>query len=195
MYLMERKKTKSSSLDFLSKEISALVAESFAGLLDELLFSSDFETEDKKEDPPPSDMSNSVKAVLSQENKNLFDIEKTEDTSQRWQDKEITKEKKDKYIAYELITFPEEEKHLISKQDPFHNFKVLINDGNQKFKFFKEKRDAEHISMLISEILIKEVFVKNLTTPEQHLIDSKISEFYESYLINIRRIIINQVYK
>jgi hypothetical protein len=193
-----------SVIDAISKEISALVAEQFFddnldldiyssddGMVEELADELDMGTSDG---PEAVRLRDSVKAAInkqqektmSEDNKNLFDIPKND-----WTQKMARKNKKSRYIPYLLMDFGSEEVMMISKLDNFHKFRVLINTGNPKYKFFEEIDIPELISMFISEILIKEILYKKEGKYIKSDVDQKISEFYAKYLEKVRERIIS----
>ncbi len=193
-----------STIDALSQEISSLVAEQFfedgleldiftsdEGFEEEL---ADDEDENTTEGPQDERLRESVKGAIEaqeqrdsmiEEPKNMYDIPKND-----WTQKMVRKLKKARYIPYMLMDFGASDRLQISRLDSFHTFRVLINNGNQKFKFFDERQIPELITMYISEILIKEVLIKKEGKYIKSDVDKKVSEFYDNYLEKVRQRIV-----
>lgn len=196
--------TMTSTIDALSKEISSLVAEQFfedgleldiftsdEGFEEEL---ADDEDENTTEGPQDERLRESVKGAIEaqeqrdsmiEEPKNMYDIPKND-----WTQKMVRKLKKARYIPYMLMDFGASDRLQISRLDSFHKFRVLINTGNPKFKFFDERQIPELITMYISEILIKEVLIKKEGKYIKSDVDKKVSEFYDNYLEKVRQRIV-----
>ena len=196
-----------SAIDALSKEISSLVAEQFFddnldldiftsddGIVEELV---DEQEEGMVDSPQDERLRESVKGAiekkqeqesLGEENKNLYDIPKND-----WTQKLVRKNKKSRYIPYMLMDFGPEGVLDISKLDPFHKFRILINTSNPKFKFLDDRQTPEIMSMYISEILIKEVLIKKEGEYIKTDTDRKISEFYQNYLQKVCNKIIKSI--
>ncbi len=122
---------------------------------------------------------------MIEEPKNMYDIPKND-----WTQKMVRKLKKARYIPYMLMDFGASDRLQISRLDSFHKFRVLINTGNPKFKFFDERQIPELITMYISEILIKEVLIKKEGKYIKSDVDKKVSEFYDNYLEKVRQRIV-----
>lgn len=189
-----------STIDALSKEISALVAEQFdndgldldiytadEGLVEEL---ADDDEDGMVDSPEDERLRESVKGTVEQqqqqdsmieEPKNMYDIPKND-----WTQKLVRKNKKSRYIPYLLMDFGHSDQYMMSRLDSFHKFRVLINTGNPKYKFYDERQTPELITMYISELLIKEVLFKKEGKYIKSDVDQKISEFYDNYLEKIR---------